>query len=179
MCNTTKHKIAGALRQLMAERPFQKITVQNLMDATGMKRQSFYYHFQDTRDVLMWICQQELMEPLLASDLDFARWLGYGLKLIDRDRVFYRRMLAAARSEFVREFNAAVMRPRIARLLFGTDQGLNENQLFAVEFAAKSVTCQLCEFADSRRPLEPEILSERIGYVLELLRIGGDIRDKA
>ena len=41
MCNNTKQKIAQALRQLMAQTPFQKITVGNLMDVTGMKRQSF------------------------------------------------------------------------------------------------------------------------------------------
>ena len=64
MCNNTKQKIAQVLRRLMTQTPFQKITVGNLMDATGMKRQSFYYHFQDTRDVLMWICRQEVMEPL-------------------------------------------------------------------------------------------------------------------
>ena len=54
----TKQRIAAALRQLMQERPLRKITVQDLMDRTQMKRQSFYYHFQDIRDVLAWICTQ-------------------------------------------------------------------------------------------------------------------------
>ena len=47
MCCDTKQKIAQALRQLMLERPLKKITVQDLMDRTQMKRQTFYYHFQD------------------------------------------------------------------------------------------------------------------------------------
>lgn len=52
MCgSSTKQRIGTALHQLMNERPLDKITVQNLTDETSMKRQSFYYHFRDTRDV--------------------------------------------------------------------------------------------------------------------------------
>ena len=47
MCCNTKLKIARALRELMCQRPLSKITVQDLMESAQMKRQSFYYHFQD------------------------------------------------------------------------------------------------------------------------------------
>ena len=72
MCCNTKQKIADAMRRQIMEKSFEKITVQNLMDATNMKRQSFYYHFQDTRDVLMWICEQELAQPLKRSNLQLC-----------------------------------------------------------------------------------------------------------
>lgn len=41
MCCDTKQKIAQALRQLMLERPLKKITVQDLMERTQMKRRPF------------------------------------------------------------------------------------------------------------------------------------------
>ena len=63
MCSNTKQKIARALKQLMSERPLSKITVQDLMESAQMKRQSFYYHFQDIYDVLGWICEQQLGQP--------------------------------------------------------------------------------------------------------------------
>ena len=67
MCCDTKQKIAQALCQLMLERPLKKITVQDLMERTQMKRQTFYYHFQDIYDVLVWICRRQLVEPLEAG----------------------------------------------------------------------------------------------------------------
>ena len=86
MCCNTKQKIADAMRRQIMEKSFEKITVQNLMDATNMKRQSFYYHFQDTRDVLMWICEQELAQPLKRSNLQLSDWLCYAPQLLDNNR---------------------------------------------------------------------------------------------
>ena len=97
MCCDTKQKIAQALRQLMLERPLKKITVQDLMERTQMKRQTFYYHFQDIYDVLVWICRRQLVEPLERPDYaSFEEWLTTALELLDRDRQFYRRAMAAA-----------------------------------------------------------------------------------
>ena len=47
MCCNTKEKIALAVKELMRQKSIRKITVQDIMEETGMKRQSFYYHFQD------------------------------------------------------------------------------------------------------------------------------------
>ena len=67
MCNGTKHKIASTMYEMMGRKSFEKITVKNLMDVSNMNRQSFYYHFRDTRDVLMWICQERVFSLMAAS----------------------------------------------------------------------------------------------------------------
>ena len=73
MCCDTKQKIAQALRQLMLERPLKKITVQDLMDRTQMKRQTFYYHFQDIYDLLDWTLQEDARH-LLADKINLDNW---------------------------------------------------------------------------------------------------------
>lgn len=173
MCNNTKQKIAAALRQLMNERPFEKITVQNLMDATNMKRQSFYYHFQDTRDVLMWICRQELLDPLAQSDLPFTDWILLALRLLDADRTFYRRLLNAAYQDFELEFHGRVLRPRMAALLYPQEnpQSLDANQRFVVDFAAQAVSGWMSRIVRSRAPLDQARTRERVEYLLSTLHI--------
>lgn len=85
MCCNTKQKIARALRQLMNERPLGKITVQDLMERAQMKRQSFYYHFQDIYDVLSWICEQQLGQPLRDDpDLDLEEWCLRLIRLMEQ-----------------------------------------------------------------------------------------------
>ena len=49
MCYSTKKKIADCVRQLMKRKEISKITIGDIMEATGMSRQSFYYHFKEDR----------------------------------------------------------------------------------------------------------------------------------
>ena len=173
MCSTTKGKIAGTLRHMMTERPFQKITVQNLMDASGMKRQSFYYHFQDTRDVLQWICRQELLQPLEESELEFEAWLLYGMELLERDRAFYRRAAAVWGREFVSALEEEVLRPRIARLFYDTEdfRRLDDGQTFCVRFGAKAVAAHALEFINSRQSYDPAVVQTNLRCLLGTLKL--------
>lgn len=45
--NRTKKAISIAFWQLLEEKPFNKITVQNIVDCCQINRNTFYYHFQD------------------------------------------------------------------------------------------------------------------------------------
>lgn len=173
MCgNTTKHRIGAALRQLMAEQPFEKITVQNLMDATNMKRQSFYYHFRDTRDVLLWLCRQELAEPMLRSELPYADWLIHALEIVEQDRSFYRKLLSAIHPDFIRELGKQILWHRTITMLYGniSETQLDSNQRFVADFFTQALLEQFLRFASGRVPLQKEASRERIAALLNVLR---------
>lgn len=170
MCGNTKQRIADALRQLMAEKPFEKITVRNLMDATNMQRQSFYYHFRDTRDVLMWICAQKFIAPLRDSRLEFSDWVVYGMELLEADRSFYRKAFQALHGEFVSEFNDQVAVPRLRAELYPGMEKLDDNRSFLTEFIAQALTGRMMLFACSRRPLDRDRVRHRMEFLLQELR---------
>lgn len=156
MCCNTKQKIARALRQLMCERPLSKITVQDLMERAEMKRQSFYYHFQDIYDVLGWICEQQLGQPLRADpELDFEEWCLRLIRLLEEDRSFYRRVLLAGSPEVVRSFCEELVRPRMARRLFQVDdpRRLPQEQVFVTDFCTRALTSYFVELCASRKEL--------------------------
>ena len=50
--NITKRALAAALKSLLAERPFAKVSVREICEACGMSRKSFYYHFKDKYELL-------------------------------------------------------------------------------------------------------------------------------
>ncbi len=170
MYRTTKQKIAGTLRQMMMERPFQKITVQNLMDASGMKRQSFYYHFQDTRDVLWWICDQEVVQPLKNSGLDFEPWILYGMELLNRDRPFFRRVAAVSDPESIQQLGEDVLGPRIATEELGQ---LNDGQVFCVRFGTKAVVACALELVNSRQGLDLAAAQANVRCLMETIGLQG------
>ena len=59
--NITKRSLASALKELMEEMPFAKITVADICEKCGMNRKSFYYHFRDKYDLVNWIYDTEFI----------------------------------------------------------------------------------------------------------------------
>ncbi|MBQ7741190.1 MAG: TetR/AcrR family transcriptional regulator C-terminal domain-containing protein [Eubacterium sp.] len=61
----TKKKMAATLKELMKTTPFEKITVSDITQASGVHRQTFYYHFQDRYELLDWLIYYELLHPFI------------------------------------------------------------------------------------------------------------------
>ena len=60
----TKRKLAEALKKAMAGKPFDKITVTELITDARVSRPTFYYHFNDIYQLLEWMFREELLAPL-------------------------------------------------------------------------------------------------------------------
>lgn len=60
----TKYALADALKELMVQKPIDKITIHDLTERCGIRRQTFYYHFQDVYDLLRWMFQEEAVALL-------------------------------------------------------------------------------------------------------------------
>ena len=60
----TKQALAAALKELMAQKPVDKITIRDITDRCGIRRQTFYYHFEDVYDLLRWMFQEEAVALL-------------------------------------------------------------------------------------------------------------------
>lgn len=55
----TKMLMAQTLKKLMKSTHLDKISVQNIVDACGLNRKTFYYHFQDKQALICWIFDSE------------------------------------------------------------------------------------------------------------------------
>lgn len=55
----TKAALGGALKKLVTEKPFEKISVGEICDLCNMNRKSFYYHFHDKYELVIWIFETE------------------------------------------------------------------------------------------------------------------------
>ena len=63
----TKKAIADAFMLLMQKKSIDKITVKDITESCGIARQSFYYHFQDTLDLVEWIVEQKVYQTVELS----------------------------------------------------------------------------------------------------------------
>ncbi|WP_203623382.1 TetR/AcrR family transcriptional regulator C-terminal domain-containing protein [Lacticaseibacillus sp. 866-1] len=69
----TNRRFSAALKAALRTRPFEDITVQQLLTATGMARPTFYYHFDDLFGLLQWTFADEALS-LLQKDSDYTHW---------------------------------------------------------------------------------------------------------
>lgn len=112
--NITKRSLASALKELMEEMPFAKITVADICEKCGMNRKSFYYHFRDKYDLVNWIFYTEFVERLLdASVQDSASFLTGICAYFYANRAFYVNALEQTGQNSFSDYFAEVMRPII------------------------------------------------------------------
>lgn len=60
----TKRAMAASLKHLMTQQPLEKISIREIMEGCGMKRQNFYYHFEDIYALVKWLFHVEVVTPL-------------------------------------------------------------------------------------------------------------------
>lgn len=167
MCHTTKDNIVKTLRELMKERPLRKIKVQDVMMATGMTRQSFYYHFQDIYQVVEWEVERKLLSKLTYDpNIDVFQWYRLCISEMDKDADFYRRVVKNIAPESIRRLLFPLISPYISQFLFG-DAEISNNALDNTESFSRSVLCEvmfnaLILHTERRSPLSPEEVADRM-----------------
>lgn len=59
--NITKRALAVALKELLEDRAFSKISIGDICGRCEISRKSFYYHFKDKYDLVNWIYYTEFI----------------------------------------------------------------------------------------------------------------------
>ena len=60
MPDDRKELIAAAARRLLLRRDGKKLTVTDIVNECHITRQTFYYHFEDIPDLLLWMMKRNL-----------------------------------------------------------------------------------------------------------------------
>lgn len=51
MAHTTKRTLSETLKKILQEKSLDKVTVVDIVEASAINRQTFYYHFKDIYDL--------------------------------------------------------------------------------------------------------------------------------
>lgn len=137
--NITKKALSSALKQLMEEKPFEKINIGDICERCEMNRKSFYYHFRDKYDLVNWIFDTEIIS-IVHSKVYENMWdaiLDLSHYFYD-NRSFYRKALCItgqnAFSEHFQSLLFPVIRSRFMDIL-------NEKEVmeFQITFVADAI----------------------------------------
>lgn len=59
MSQITKRALETSFKNLLLQKPLNKITISDIANDCGINRMTFYYHFKDIYDLIEWICNEE------------------------------------------------------------------------------------------------------------------------
>ena len=168
----TKRAFSAALKQALADGvPLGKVTVTALARACGVNRQTFYYHFADVYDLVVWTYASE-MDEALGSLRTYATWhegllaiLGY----LAENRAFVTSTTRAVEpvdlrrrlSEQTQELIAGVVAEQAA----GTAL-LPADKAFIARFYAHGFVGLVLDWIDGGMRDDPRRLVERLGLVV-------------
>ncbi len=153
----TKRKMAQALKELMAEKPLKRITIQDIVERSHMTRQSFYYHFQDIYEVLELICRYDLVDQIVYREEEsFAHWMERLMEIVETNKWFYRKMLQDMDWERVAGYLKPAVEAQIRRLVSGmlTEQetrSLSGGRELLIDFLTVSVIQYIFRYISSRK----------------------------
>lgn len=118
MAQFTKQMLAECLKKLMATKSLDKITVKELVEACGVNRQTFYYHFQDIYELLGWVYRSEAVAAI--SSVSFDTWqqgLKFVLDYVECNRDFCMSTYRSLGREHLERFLNEVFRTLLGQVL--------------------------------------------------------------
>lgn len=162
--NITKRALAAALKDLLGERPFSKISVGDICAACGMSRKSFYYHFQDKYELLNWIFDTEFVQRIPAGGQGNAwNMMAELCNYLYENHNFYRRAFEVeGQNSFCDYFRAflGVMLQSETDLIFGSEADI----AFCTDFYLDALTGSIRRWLRVRDPVPANL------YIRQLRR---------
>lgn len=137
--NTTKKAFANALKELMNEKQFEKISITDICELCNMNRKSFYYHFKDKYDLVNWIFDTEFIAVVESKKYEKSWEFFVDIsKFFCEHRAFYRKALCIqGQNSFSNHFRQIVLQVITKRLQDAFGQV--EKREFQVNFFADAL----------------------------------------
>lgn len=161
----TKQKLAAALKSLMAKKPFDKITVRELLQEADVTRPTFYYHFEDIYDLLVWTFNEETDALLKKCEncITLDEGIILALRYVEKERAVCLSAYNSIGRDTLERFlhkNAEEIMRRFIENLAGEIPAKPEHVQFVTEFYTDAIASVLVRWLRSPDGRTPEQLTE-------------------
>lgn len=134
--NITKRALANAMKTLMGEKAFAKISVGDICELCGMNRKSFYYHFRDKYELVNWIYSTEFIETVSEKNYDDSWDFLYDTcAYFYENRVFYVNAFEVTGQDSFREYYGNLFRSILESAIEDEFTDSKHQRFYAVFFA--------------------------------------------
>ncbi|MFB5675190.1 TetR/AcrR family transcriptional regulator [Paenibacillus terreus] len=168
----TQEALKKAVIELMTEKSFDEITIQDLSDRANVSRGTIYLHYQDKYDLLDKLIEahmNELREICLSSaDLEYVEAELLWFEYFERHYLFFSTMLASKGAPF---FRTRFLELVVSVLHEDSCQTEGRNEEFhsdlVIEFFASAIVGIVEWWFKNEKPYSPQVMAEQVGKLLE------------
>lgn len=172
MASTTKESLGNALKQMIAIKPIEKITVKDLVEICGVNRQTFYYHFDDVYDLLEWVFEEDA-NKVLPREVTYSHWREdvaiFFKYLLDNSTFALNIYNSQSRTYMLRYFKRRLQSCiRSFAVIVSEGKNIDRGDFeFVVEFYSNCVVGLISQWLDLGMKLPKEITKDRLMQVLD------------
>ena len=176
MSQMTKRALVASLKELLAEKPLDKITVTDLTEHCGVNRMTFYYHFKDIYDLVDWILVEDAAKALEGRQ-SFETWTEAFLDIlhqIQENKVLVLNVYRSVGREQVEQYLYKMLDPMLKDFADRECRDItvqDDDKQFVVDFYKYALVGVVLEWVRRDMKTDPAVIVERMGRMLQ-----GDLR---
>lgn len=143
MAQMTKRALEASLKNLLLQKPLNKITINDITEDCGISRMTFYYHFKDIYDLVEWSCMEDAARALEGKKT-YDTWQEGFLNIfraVQANKPFVMNVYRSVSRERVEQY----LKPLIHNLVLGVIE--EKSAEMAVSEADKSFIAYFYEYA--------------------------------
>ena len=171
MAQMTKWALEASLKNLLLQKPLNKITINDITEDCGISRMTFYYHFKDIYDLVEWSCMEDAARALEGKKT-YDTWQEGFLNIfraVQANKPFVMNVYRSVSRERVEQY----LKPLIHNLVLGVIE--EKSAEMAVSEADKSFIAYFYEYAfigimldwiSENMKGDPEIIVERTSKLI-------------
>ena len=176
MSQTTKRALEASLKELLLEKPLNKITINDITEDCGVNRMTFYYHFKDIYDLVDWILVEDASKALEGRQ-SFETWNEAYLDILRQVRENKTLVLNVYRSvgrEQVEQYLYKLLDPMLKEVADRECQDItvqDEDRQFVIDFYKYALVGMTLEWIRRDMKTDPEAMVDRLSTMIH-----GDLR---
>lgn len=168
----SKEAIKKAVIELISEKNFNQITIQNISDKANVSRKTIYLHYLDKFDLLDQLIEEHMNElrelRVASSDMDFIDGGLIWFEYLADNYLFFSTMLASQgalsfRNRFL-EFVIEGLKGEVT-ITEGKNQGFSEEVI--LRFIAAAYVEVVEWWFKNEMPYPPRDIAEQVGKLIE------------
>ena len=168
---TTKKAISYSLKELLLDKPLNKITVNDICEKCSINRQTFYYHFEDIRDLIEYITIEDANNVLKDKDT-YATWQEGFLSiflLIKKDKIFINNIYHSISLDILQSYLYKIVYPIIYKVVDEKSSNKNvseEDKNFISKFYMYSFVSLVLEWIKNDMKEDPNSIIKKVSSLL-------------
>lgn len=172
MSTLTKKALLVAFGELLEEKPFNKITITDITAKCGLNRMTFYYHFENIYELMIWGLETQMRE--VSKDyINYKNWKTGYLRVfyfaLER-KTYIKKIFQTLEQENLEHYLNKIAEEMVLSVIedkTGSNSLNEDDKLFTAQICAYVLVGILMSWVSRGMKETPEIIIKRTGRLLD------------